>query len=1230
MLKYTRLSKTFQHTLFVIFTLIFIGGCSTEKNTRVSRAYHNVTAHYNVYFNGLESLKSGVEKINNSVDDDFTKLLPIFKSSDPGTGNVAKSDMENAILKASKLIKIHSITKKPKRKKNRSQAYIKLASKEEYNNWIDDSYILMGKSYFYMKNYLAAIENLSYVVRKFSEEDSKYEAYIWLIRSYTELERYNDALELIQSVDASEDFPSKYDEEFALTVADFYIRQNEYQEAIPQLKVGIKKSSHKRDKERLKYILAQLYEETGQNELATETFREVAKMNPPYQMAFNARINAAGAFSGKGDVSKLKKQLRKMLRDSKNYDYRDQIYFALGNIFMTEGNKPIAIDNYVQSASASSINVYQRALSCLTLADIYFDDKNYKGAQSYYDSAMVVIDETYPNYQVIVDRYNSLTHLTDNLYTVEREDSLQHIASLTETERNDLISQWINEAREEEQRLRAAENTEQMDRNFFRMNQSRFGLNKQQQGSGWYFYNPTTVAYGKVEFEQVWGKRKLEDDWRRSNKHSASEFEAEEQENPEAQVDSVNIRIDDPMERDYYLQDVPLTDEAMAESNHQIRDALFNAGRIFKQDFDNYERSIQEYEDLLKRYANNIYQLTCYFELWDLYKKVGNQDKSDYYKNLIVNNYPESKYAKYLVNPNFFIELEARQDSMNNLYQQAFYDYQQGNYAKAGQLAAQVKTLEPDTILLSKASFIETIANGTSKTDWNQFEKNLDGYIKTFPNSTTVPLAQEILKLIQDSTLADYQKLVEIGYLNDQIQNTELLPENQADNDEFGGKFSYDDDLLHYFVIAFPRSAGVDINRLKFDIANYNIDHYTKTDFDLETQNLNDETVLLVVRALQDKEQSLIYFRSIIRNREVFETLNNVDYVNFVASSYNYREILADNSDQEYLKYFIKNYSRFINSDFPEDELPEPEELMAKAKEEDDKFEEKGSYVLVKADEAQGIFARETEVPQYFVIAVKDTKFDLRALTPAFNNYNRSQFGNLNLKIEQQTFGDYQLMVVQSLTNVRNAMGYFSQVVANRKLYESLETRSYRNFIISDDNLKKMVAESSIDEYIDFFRDFYIGGKFAKSEPVATPTESSIVDQKPVEPEKPAYNGPFNVDVNGKQFFVLIIPKEGIDKDAVKAAIQSHNEKNFPSLGLTIDENDFDENNLILKVSEISDQQSGMNYLRSLVRNQQVYQPLMEVNYRNFVISPTNYTILLDNKDISSYLEFYKSYYLNR
>ena len=1211
--------------------MLLVVSCSTQKNTWVNRAYHNLTSRYNIYFNGKESLKEGLVKINHSVEDDYSKLLLIHKSSDPGTGQTASSEMETAILKASKLIKMRSITQKPKRRKNRTRSYKKLASKEEYNNWVDDSYLLMGQAYFYMKNYIAAIENFSYIVRKFSDEEIKHDAYVWLIRAYTEMERYNEALETIQHIDGQKEFPKRLNNEFGLAVADFHIRQNEYTEAIPHLKSAIKGLFFNKNKARYKYILGQLYKETGNNTLASETFREVAKMNPSYSMAFNARINAAGTFTGDGDIQKLKKELRKMLRDFKNFEYRDQIYYALADIYMAENNKSAAIDLYIRSATASNVNMFQRAISCLTIADIYFDERNYKGAQSYYDSAMVVIDEEYPNYEVIQRRHQSLSRLVENLYTVEKEDSLQRIALLSESERNELVSRWTKEAQEEEERLRQLENAQRMDQSFFRMNQNRFGLGRQQQGAGWYFYNPTTVTYGKSEFEQIWGKRKLEDNWRRSNRTSGLEEELITLEGEQEASQEGPKRIEDPKNREYYLQDVPLTHELMAASHDRIRDALFNAGRIFKQDYSNYERSIASYEDLNKRYPENIYQLTTYFELWDLYKRTNNLEQSNYYRNLVTTNFPETKYARYLINPNYFIELEAREDSLNNLYQLAFYNYKHGNYQEAVQLVQQMNTMEPDSLLKSKIDFIDAVSKGT-QTSLNNFGDLLTAYLKNYPESEPAPLAGEILALIADSTLADYQKLVEIGYLNETIQNEELKEKNLAENDEFGGKFSYEEDLLHYFVIAFPRNENVDINRLKFDIANYNIDHYTKQDFDIETENLTDDQVLLIVRSLKDKEQALIYFRSIIRKREVFETLKDVEYMNFVTSSTNYRGITSDRNYMEYLKFFVKNYSRFINNDFPEDELPDPEELMAKSQEE--QLEERGTFVVVKTNtdqENQEAFEKDFAKKQNFVLAVKDARFDLRLLMRDFADFNRDEFSHYSLTMQQRAFDDYQLLVIKPLPNTREGMDYFSNVVANRRLFENLGTRSYRNFIISDQNLNELIANKTLDEYIQFFREYHIRGNYTNDKEVIKEVES-VPEQmatKPVVSAEPLYQGVFKTDVEGKQRFILIVPVEGVDKTTLRSAIENLNDQQYSSLPLQLEEFEMGTESLVLSVSGLQSKTEGMQYLQNIIQNQQIYNPLMELNYRNFIISDENFKIFLENKNISDYMELFKIYYLN-
>lgn len=1207
------MGKHYLYRFLLVGVLFFLAACTTEKNTTVSRAYHNLTAHYNVYFNGKESLKTGVDKIDRSVEDDYSKVLPLFKSSNPTTAKAATSEMDNAIAKASKLIQSHSITKKPKRRKNRSKSYIQFASKDEFNNWVDDAYILMGQAYFYQHNYGAAAENFSYVVRRFDKDPSRYAAYVWLIRCYTEQERYVEAFEIIQQMQTDEDFPRRLDGDFAAATADYYARQLSYKEGIPFLSNAVKETSRKLDKLRYKYILAQWYQETGEPAKASQTFKEIARKNPPYKMAFNARINAAGTFTGTGDVEKLKKELRRMLRDKKNMEFRDQIYFAMGNISMKEGNKDQAIKDYTKSASMSVDNLYQRALSCLTLAQIYFDMPEYKKAQAYYDSAMVVIDEKYPNYRQISDRHKSLTRLTDNIYTVEREDSLQKIAKMDEPTRNALIDKWIKEVVDKENREKLAQQQQMADRNFFRYNQSQFGSTTQQtQGSEWYFYNPTTVAYGKVEFERLWGKRKLEDNWRRFDKRN---FGDEDQTQKEDTVLNQNGKklITDKKTREYYTQNLPLNDSLLQVSHGRIRNALFNAGRIFKTEFNDIPRSIASFEDLNKRYPDNLYALSSWFELWDLYKKLPDQEKADFYKNLVVSKYPESKYAKYLQNPNYFIELEARNDSVNRLYQKAFTEFKAGQYADAGKITDQIMQMKPDSVLVPKISFIKIIADGTASTR-EVFGKLLTDYIAKNPKAEPKPLAEQILKLIQDSALVDYQKLVASGYLSDKINNKELLPENQKNADEFGGKFSYDEDLLHYFVIAYPKNSSVDLNRLKFDLANYNIDHYTKYDFDIETQSLNNNTALLLVRSLKDKEQGLIYFRSIIKRREVFTALKNIKYVNFVASSTNFREIVADKDYAEYLKFFIKNYSRFITGDFSDELLPEPEELLAKAQQEENALKEKGTFVAV-APTGNGldIYGDENVGAQNFVIAVNTPKTNLKQVVAGFSAHNNDQFKSLNLTINQSQVADYQLMIIGKFKTKNEAINYFTKTLVNRKLFRSLDTLSYRNFIITDANLRKLSETRKIAEYLNFFKIKYI-------DPASVQQAQSDA--------KPAYNGPFAPKVDGTQSFVLIVPKEEVNSDRLLESIRQFNKKNYSQLSLNASSQMLDDFRLMVKVEGLPNADDGVKYLRAIANDQSVYGPLETANYRHFIITPENEAIFKQNKNILIYMDFYKQFYL--
>jgi hypothetical protein len=893
----------------------------------------------------------------------------------------------------------------------------------------------------------------------------------------------------------------------------------------------------------------------------------------------------------------------------------------------------MAIANYRSSVASSYNNQFQRALSAITLADIYFERQNYQGAQAYYDSAMIIIDNNYPNYPKLSAQYRSLTNLVENILTVEREDSLQRIARMPAAERDLFIARLM---REEQERLRNEENLAlagQREQGYYRSNRYRMGMGTQGGGgAGWYFYNPQTVAYGKVTFQQRWGQRNLEDNWRRSNKSTVSMDQLDEMDEA---IDSsqIVVRIDDPLQKEFYTQDLPLTDSLMARSHDRIRDALYNAGKIYRSEFSNYPRSAEAFEELMKRYPDNIYQLSAYFDLYDLNEVMGDRQKADYYRNLIISRFPESKYAQYLINPNFFVEMEARNDSINRLFEETFRNYRSGNYRNVIALAGSIKRMNPDTISLSKIDFMEMVAQGT-QTDIHNFENLLKNYIKRWPKAEPVPLANEILTLIQDSTLADYQKLVDLGYINEEIQNEELLLADRMANDEFEGRFSYDDDLLHYFVIAYPRTADVDINRLKFDIANYNIDHYTKIDFDIETEALNDKVNMVTVRALGNKDDGLIYHRSVIRKAPVFQTLNNVDYVNFAISSTNYRQILSENSVADYLRFFVKNYSRYILSDFSDDEPDfSPEELMAKAREEEQMLRERGEFRVVDTG-AGAMFTTEISGTQNFILAVKDSRLSMRQVLNDFAQFNRNEFNMWNLTTQLRQTGEYQLLVVQGIPSLNEAISYFRRVVNTRSLFGPLGQATYRNFLITGENMEKLIKEDKVEDYIEFFRLNYI--QRSPAQPEATPAAPV---QQPVTAEEQTtaeeiretsgrYAGPYSTEIEKSHLFVFVIPAEGVDKAMFINGVSQFNQANG-GIPMKIEEVPVDEFRNAVVVSGLADKDAAMRYSRTVVQNRDLYAPLGSASYRNFLISEENFKIFLQERNIADYMNFYKLIYLN-
>jgi hypothetical protein len=578
--------------------------------------------------------------------------------------------------------------------------------------------------------------------------------------------------------------------------------------------------------------------------------------------------------------------------------------------------------------------------------------------------------------------------------------------------------------------------------------------------------------------------------------------------------------------------------------------------------------------------------------------------------------------------------MQARLDNLNKLYQETFRNYKAGAYGNVISLSAQMKAMEPDSAMIPKIDFMGAVANGT-QLGVQGFEKQLENYVATYPSAEPTPLANEILTLIRDSSLNDYQKLIDMGYISEEIKNDELLPGNENIDDEFGGKFTYDEDLLHYFVIAYPRDAKVDLNRLNFDIANYNIDHYTKVDFDIETENLDDKTAFVIVRSLENKESALIYHGAIIRRASVFRALKDVDYLNFVISSTNYRAVMNEKSTSDYLKFFVKNYSRFIRSNFTDDELDvSPEELMARAKEQDDILKERGKFVVVSTG-AEKLFNTNIDTTQNFVIAIKDKSLSTRQLLNDFADFNKNEYRLWNLALQLKQAGDYQLLVINGIPTLNESMSYFRKVVVTRSLFNSLGQSIYRNFLITNENIQKLIEQNKVDEYIEFFRNNYIQRTPSQSGPTgnttATPAADQTVSQQQAAADGPKpkeYDGPYSENIDGKQMFVFVIPMLDIDQPAFISGIEQFNQASYANLNLNVDVQPLDEIRQIVRITGLPDKETAALYFTKVVNNRDLYVPLRKGNYRNFLITEPNFVVFLREKNIIDYMDFYKRFYL--
>ncbi len=607
-------------------------------------------------------------------------------------------------------------------------------------------------------------------------------------------------------------------------------------------------------------------------------------MNPPYDVEFNARINIAGTFDiNSGNPQELRRELEKMLRDTKNKDFQDQIYFALGNMSMKEGKETEAIEFYRKSANASSVNQNQKGRSYLALADHYYDKADYMMAGKYYDSAVFFIDQKHPDYLALKTKSQSLNTLVSQLTIVQTQDSLLRVASMTEPERNSLIASIIARIIKDESEGKVSEYSDRYNIGQFYENERRFQGNIDQEGK-WYFYNQAALTFGRTEFRRRWGNRKLEDNWRRANRTRQNNSQLAGNTDEEANIvtDSSKVLLD-YKKPEFYLTNLPLTDSLKAIANDKIANALLNAGKAYFEKIGDPVKATESLESLITRYPDHELVPEALYNLYKINAET-NKTKSEAYRQRLLQKYPESEFARILSDPAYFEKKMANMKLAGKVYEDAYTAYNNENFNDAINLCNEGLRKYPQDVLAPKFQLLHALSVARIS-DERTFKEDLNKVIKTWPQSPESKKAAEL-----------------IAYLN------QKTPELKVEEDKQIAAELYvtDTTKTHVFVLIIS-NAAFNINLATFDVISYNIDNYTNSNYRTEGMLVDNKYIQITVSGFSGYSQAMDYYNK-FKIDQIVRNPSGTKMISFIISSDNLKVLNDDKDPGRYELYFKENY----------------------------------------------------------------------------------------------------------------------------------------------------------------------------------------------------------------------------------------------------------------------------------------------------------------------------------
>ena len=909
----------------VVALVALLASCSTEKNTSRSRWWHSFNARYNTYYNGsVAYIDASLEKENGNKDN-FTEMIPMYTVGNKKSRELGKANYDKAIEKCEKAIKLHSITKRPEWTKSRrkTERDIEWLSRKEYNPFLWKAWMLMGRSQFYQGAFDEAASTFSYMCRLYATQPAIYgRARAWLAKSYIEQDWLYDAEDVIRNMQR-DSIHWRAQKEWNFTYADYYIHTGDYDKAIPYLKKSIDHEMRKKQKARLCFLLGQLYAATGKNAEAYKAFKSVVRKNPPYELEFNARI-AMTEVMGASQAKKMVGKLKRMAASDKNKDYLDQVYYAIGNIYLAQKDTMHAISNYEKGNKKATRSGIEKGVLLLKLGDLYWQQEKFSDAQRCYGEAIGLLDKDRKDYEQLSARSKVLDELVPYTDAIHLQDSLQALAKMSEKDRNAAIDRVIAELKrqeKEQKRLEDEKNAQQTmqrngamgNRNNTNRNNTAQTLQNNRQNAVWYFYNAMAVQQGKQAFEKLWGKRENTDNWQRVNKTVVGNLNGdadieltEEQKDSIAKAELAQDSLEqlkdsaqnDPHKREYYLAQIPFTEDQVATSNLAIMDGLYNSGVIFKDKLDNLDLSKKQFTRLETQYPDFEQKADMYYHLFLLYSRLGQHDVAAGYVEKLKAEYPDNQWTILLTDPYFKENAQFGVHIEDSLYAATYEAFKADRLSEAKANAQISATRFPLGENRDKFLFIGGLAK-LNDGDSKGCVDDMKAVVEKFPQSKLAEMAGMIVNGVNAGKPLHGARF-DLGDV--WTRRTAVL----ADSDSINAKtFDAERNTEFVFMLAYVPDS-VDENKLIYQMAKVNFTHYVVRNFDLAIEDANGLR-RMVVRGFRNYDEALQYARGLSEQAGLPQLLSGCKAI--VISDKNLPLLGTNFSYADYQDFYDKNFA---------------------------------------------------------------------------------------------------------------------------------------------------------------------------------------------------------------------------------------------------------------------------------------------------------------------------------